>query len=231
MAKHTLSIRPSLALLTGIVAFSSACTLWQREPNYYSEFLTELFETRSEAIDACYDRYLAQVDPTAAGTLAVSFEVEAKTGALKIIEAPSELPDALAACVLDELAGLKVDPPDVNTARGVFEWEFSPASRKQTPEDPFGLAQQTLLSCYSAHLASVDREASGVLVIDYSLERETGALARFEIVAGETTAPAAVVECAKPSFEAAALEPEQVDARNVSGKRSFKLHYTPYDAG
>ena len=223
--------RYSTLLLIAALTPSFACTLWQREPTYYAEVLTELFESRTEAIDACYDRYLEEVDDKAAGKLVLALEVAPKTGVLTKVEPvaeQSDVPEGLAACVIDNVSDLKVDPPDVNTAEASFTWEFTPKSRKKTPADPFALAQKTLLSCYSAHLAEVDRDATGVLVVDYTLSRETGALERFEIVAGETTAPAQVVECAKPTFEAAKLEPDQVDDRNAAAKRSFNLRFTPY---
>ena len=239
MANH--SALTTLALPTAalellavtLLATSSGCTLWQREPNHYADVLTELFETRTEATNACYDRYLSEVDPSASGKLVLAFEVTAKTGALTgldVVEDQSTVPPALAACVSDEIAGLKVDPPDVNTARATFTWEFNLGARKGPPPDPFAVAQKTILSCYSAHLAEVDREATGTIVIDYTLDRDAGTLERLEIVAAETTAPAPVIECAMPSLEAAALAPENVTEHNASGRRSFALRYKPYDA-
>ena len=76
MATHThtprrIPTRLAHLALAGALLPSLACMLWQREPDYYSEVLTELFESRTEAIDACYDRYLTEVDEQAAGTLVV----------------------------------------------------------------------------------------------------------------------------------------------------------------
>ncbi|NVB40783.1 hypothetical protein G6O69_23285 [Pseudenhygromyxa sp. WMMC2535] len=228
----TLRLGPALATFAALAPLLlGACVKWQREPDFYADTLTDLLESRSDAVAACYDGYLEAVDPAAQGALTVSFEVERNTGALTGITVDAgatEVPEALAACVTEELASLTLSPPDVNTADARFTWVFALGSAKKPPADPFAGAQDALLACYGEHLAQVDREASGDLVIDYAFDPETGALREFAVVADATTAPQAVVDCAKDSLAAAKLDPDKLDARNTAGRRTFELRYTPY---
>jgi hypothetical protein len=205
--------------------------LWMRDPEFYTRELTELLEDRSEAIEACYDRVLSAHDAEASGDVVVTFVVAADTGALTNIEVDREhstVSEPLAACVTTELATLRLDPPDVNTGNATFTWQFRRGSQKRPPADPFAGAQAAVLSCYSTHLATVDREAKGELVIDYAFDRESGAIERLEVVAETTTAPAPVVECAKQALAASKLAPEKLDDRNAAGRRTFTLRYQPF---
>jgi hypothetical protein len=226
MAKHA---RTSMLAL--ILASLSGCVLWMRDPEFYTRELTELLEDRSETIEACYDRVLSENDPEASGDVVVKFVVAADTGALTNIEVDREhstVPEPLAACVTNELAALRLDPPDVNTGKATFSWQFRRGTQKPLPADPFAGAQAAVLSCYSTHLATVDREAKGELVIDYAFDRESGTIERLDVVAETTTAPAPVVECAKQALAASKLAPEKLDDRNAAGRRTFTLRYQPF---
>jgi hypothetical protein len=222
MAKHLLS------LFTLFMAsfMGSGCVLWQRDPEFYTSELTELLEGKTEAMQACYDRVLEQQDPNAEGELVASFDVLEDTGALaNVVVSKRDAPDALADCVTAELVQLRLDPPDVNPAHATFTWQFTRGSQKRPPADPFAGAQAAVLACYSTHLATVDREAKGELVIDYAFDQKSGAIARLDVLPESTTAPALVVECAKLALAGARLDPEKLDERNIAGRRTFTLRY------
>lgn len=204
----------------------SGCVMWMREPEFYSTELTELLKGRTEAMQACYDRVLEQKDPNAEGELVASFDVLEDTGMFaNVVVSKGDAPDALADCVTAELVQLRLEPPDVNPAHATFMWQFTRGPQKRPPADPFSGAQAAVLSCYSTHLATVDREAKGELVIDYAFNQDSGAIARLEVIAEATTAPAPVVECAKLALAGARLDPEKLDERNVAGRRTFTLRY------
>lgn len=232
MSKH-LPAR-ALALGAALVLGASAltgCTRWMRDPEFYSDELTELLESRSEAIEACYDRYLAEVDPEAKGELVVDFIVEKQTGAIReltIDAAKTTVPEGLAACATEEIAALRLEPVDARTAEARFTYEFARGSKKKPPADPFAEVEGAVLACYSAHLAEVDREATGELVVDYAMNQERGTVDELVVVAAETTAPEALVSCATAALATARLAPGKLDARNLAGRRSFAFRYTPY---
>ncbi|HLT39444.1 MAG TPA: hypothetical protein VK034_24340 [Enhygromyxa sp.] len=219
-----------LALIAGSFALSG-CVLWMRDPEFYQQQLGELLEDHSEPIEACYDRYLSEHDANARGSLVVDFTVEKGTGRITDIEVDSSrstVPERLAACVVDQLAQLRFEPADARTARASHGWEFVRGSPKRPPADPFAGATMAMLGCYSSHLAEVDREAQGDLVVDYAFNRETGAVERLDVIEEATTAPQPVVECATAALESARLDPEQLEDRNAAGRRSFALRYQPY---
>jgi len=221
----------AVAALVGLLASSSACTLWQRESSYYADELTELLEQRTETIEACYDDYLESTDPKAQGTLVLDFEVAAKTGKLgqlEVVDQASDVPAPLAACVTDNIADLKLEPVDVNTGDATVAWEFALGSRKKPPADPFANVQQGVLGCYAKHLREVDREATGTLEIDYAFDREQGRIARLELVAAGTSVPASVAACAKGVLETAFIDPSKLEHRNAEGRRSFGFAFRPY---
>ncbi|MFV8756635.1 hypothetical protein ACNOYE_39325 [Nannocystaceae bacterium ST9] len=216
------------ALILTLVALAG-CTRWMRDPDFYASELTTKLEERSPAIAACYERVLEH-DAAAKGELVVEFDIAKKTGEIaevEVVASETSVPEPLAACVTAELATLRMDPPDAKSAHASFAWSFAPGSRKRPPADPFVEAQTALLGCYSTHLATVDREAKGELIVDYAFDRTTGALERLAI-AETSSAPAPVIACAKPAFEAARIEPEKLDDRNAAGQRTFALRFTPY---
>jgi hypothetical protein len=220
-------------ILVVALSLPCGCTKWMRDADFYASEVTERLEGRSDAIAGCYDRYLEQTDPTAKGEVTVEFDIVKKTGEfanVKVDPDRSPAPEALQQCVTAELATMRMDPPDTKTAHATIQWKFALGSRKKPPADPFSEAQTVLLGCYETHLATLDREAKGELVVDYAFDRETGALERIDFVQDATTAPAAVVECARPAFESAKLEPEKLDDRNAAGRRSFALRFEPHVA-
>jgi hypothetical protein len=234
MSKHDVDrLLSRLAVPTLALALSalSGCVLWMRDAEFYTEEVTELLEAHAEPIEACYDRYLSEQDAKARGTVVANFQVEKRTGELTNIEIDakrSTAPERLATCVTDELAQTRLEPVDSKTAQATFTWEFVRGSQKRAPADPFASASEAVLACYAAHLAEVDREAQGDLVVDYAFNRESGAVERLDVVAAATTAPQPVVDCASKALGSTRLDPEQLEQRNASGRRSFALRYQPY---
>lgn len=223
--------RTALLALVPLLS-GSGCMLWMRDADFYAAQLEERLDAAGEPIAACYDRYLAEHDPSAAGELVVRFEIAAKTGkvgAIAVDPARTSVPEPLARCVTEPLAGFVMDPPDAKPAKVEFAWTFVRGPAKAPPVDPFIDAQTVLLGCYAEHLAKFDREASGTFVIDYAFDRETGAIERLAVLA-ESTAPGSVLACAEPAFAGAKIDPGDLDERNVAGRRSFPLRFTPYVA-
>lgn len=214
-----------------VVLAVAGCTPWLRDADFYASELEERLDARSETIAACYDRQL-EADPQAAGELVVRFEIAAKTGrfeAITVDAARSSVPAPLAACVTDDLATLTMDPPDARRAAVTFAWNFVRGPAKAPPANPFAEAEVALLGCYAEHLANVDRTATGSFVFDYAFDRTSGKLGTLELAA-ESSAPAEVVACAKPSFMAASLPPDELDDRNAAGRRSYPLRFVPYES-
>ena len=237
MAKHELPL-----LSRGIVRLSTpalvlglstplGCVKWMRDADFYRDELTEVLEDQhAEPIEACYDRVLDQ-DPTAKGAVVVNFEVEKQTGKLTAIavdSAQTDAPAPVVACVTDELALTTLSPPDAKTGVANYRWEFAPGSRKRPPADPFAGAEAAVLGCYADHLAKVDREAQGVLVVDYAFDRANGTVSALEVVGEGTTAPAPVVACAEAALRSATIDPSKLEDRNAAGQRSFTLRFEPW---
>lgn len=231
MANHDLISLLSRLVAPTLVLALSGCMMWMRDPEFYATEINEMLEARNDAVAACYDRFLAEQDAKARGALVVEFDVLKSSGELTNIEVDAEkstVPDALAACVTDEMAQMRFEPADAKTAHATASWEFVLGSRKRPPPDPFAGVQAAVLACYTTHLEKVDREAQGDLVIDYAFNLESGAIERVVVVEESTTAPKPVVECATPVLSSARVEPEQLDERNAAGRRSFALRFEPY---
>ena len=215
--------------LTALVL--TGCMPWMRDADYYSTVVSDLLDSRSEAIAACYDRVLDEHEPALAGEAVVSFDVEAKTGVLTNVAVSAGeggLPPELGACLDAELAGLRLSEPDTRTGHGSASWQFVVGPKKRPPADPFAGAQSQLLACYQEHLKTVDREAQNlVLVVDYRFEQVRGTVEQLEVVADETTAPQPLVACASTVLGAAQVAPDKLEERNLAGRRRFTLHYTP----
>lgn len=229
-----MTIHPALTkLATRLCALtlvaSSGCMMWMRDAEFYAEELTELLESRNESIAACYDRVLYDHGEVA-GEVVLEFDIARQTGAISKVRVADagELPEPATACITDELADLTLDPPDANEAHATVTWEFMLGSNKGPTPDPFAGVQSSVLACYSTHLAEIDREAQGVLVVDYRFNEETGALDRLTLVEDQTKAPEPVVTCATQALERAKPDPAELDYRNVAGQRTFSFRYDPW---
>jgi len=129
--KKALAILGSVALVMGV----SACTYVVRDPATYASDTQAVLDTRSGPIKACYDEAL-KVDPKVGGTVAVRFTVEKKTGNIltpALVPERTTAPQPLADCVLGQLSGLVLDPPDQKPGDGTFVWEFVANEPVQAP--------------------------------------------------------------------------------------------------
>lgn len=127
-----------------LLCASTACSFVARDSEMYSNDTAKLLESKSGDIKVCYDAVL-KGDAKVAGTVAVAFKVEKKTG--KIVEAQidatkTNAPDSLRKCVTDVLSTLALDPPDRRDGVASFTWEFSssvggaPAPEAAPPAPP-----------------------------------------------------------------------------------------------
>jgi len=117
----------SLCLLA-LVAQPLACYP-ARAPYEYRMATQTLLATRSAAIGNCYDGLL-KTAPADRGTVVVDFTVEGKTGNLlspAVNTAASTAPADVQSCVLTNLTGLVLSPPDGYDAPAAFVWDFEPS--------------------------------------------------------------------------------------------------------
>lgn len=114
----------ALACIVG----ASACAGTVRSRDVYRNETQKLLETRTDRLKSCYSEAL-KTDAQAAGSVTVHFVVEKKTGAVtnaKVDPDKSTAPEALVHCLLDAIAGLRLDPPDANEGQATFTYDFHP---------------------------------------------------------------------------------------------------------
>ena len=112
----------SLALLVPLCA----CQFHARSPEHYREDTRKVLETRTPEIQACYAEAL-DVNPLAAGRVAVRMVVSAKTGVITTARVlpESTAPVPVADCVRLALYGLTLEPPDAQEGDATFVWTFA----------------------------------------------------------------------------------------------------------
>jgi hypothetical protein len=117
----------SVAILT-LVPSLGACSgsFYARSPDDYRQATRALLESRESSFKQCYEGVLSST-PDAAGSVAVSFVVEEKTG--KILT-PASLPESTAPeplreCVVKGLDGLALDPPDQRKGVATMTFDFA----------------------------------------------------------------------------------------------------------
>lgn len=106
-----------------------ACGGTARGLEAYRTDTQHTLESRNAQIQSCYDAALAK-DAKAAGTVAVQFTVEKKTGQFTAAALDPKRTTAsplLGDCVLTAVKDLKLDPPDKNDGHATFVYEFKPA--------------------------------------------------------------------------------------------------------
>lgn len=121
--KKSLAILGLVALATG----ATACSFAVRDASTYAADTATVLAARDAPIKACYDEVL-RTDGQAAGTVAVRFTVEKKTGTFleaALVPERTTAPAPLAQCVLNQLGGLVLQPPDQNQGDATFVWEFT----------------------------------------------------------------------------------------------------------
>lgn len=111
------------ASLLAVAALStSACGL--RSAEYYRDDVQKVLESKTGDIKSCYDRAL-EGDKSLAGPVTVRFTVAEDTGKIQNPVVQGEANPALQECVVRNIEGLELQPPDVNPGDGTFTWEFS----------------------------------------------------------------------------------------------------------
>jgi hypothetical protein len=106
----------------------AACGGTKRSTQQYRADSEKALESRHAQIEACYQKAL-EADPKAKGTLTVNFTVEKKTGMFKnasVDTNKSSAPEPVVSCVIGNLNGLKLEPPDKNEGRGSFVYQLQP---------------------------------------------------------------------------------------------------------
>lgn len=123
-------IKRSLSCLSAAVALFSltGCSgsFHARSPDDYRIATRALLESQESSFKQCYQSVLSST-PDAAGTVAVSFVLEEKTG--KIVT-PASLPESTAPeplreCVVKGLDGLALDPPDQRKGVATMTFDFA----------------------------------------------------------------------------------------------------------
>ncbi len=110
------------------VAFGSVALVGcaARDAEMYRTDTRALLETKSGAIQACYNNEL-KADRKATGKVVVRFKVQNDTGKIvdaKVDDKQSKGSPALGKCVVDAINGLTLDPADKRDGDATFTWEF-----------------------------------------------------------------------------------------------------------
>ena len=123
-ARHTL--QSSLWLL--LAGSLSACSMsyFARSPEDYKLATRALLESKQSDFRQCYEGVIAS-SPDAAGTVAVSFVLEEKTGKIVNVSSlpESTAPEPLRECVVKGLDGLALDPPDQRKGVATMTFDFA----------------------------------------------------------------------------------------------------------
>jgi len=116
-----------IAAAAALVAGLGACSFeyHARSPEDYRAATRALLESKQSDFTNCYAGVI-KATPDAKGSVAVSFEVEEKTG--KIVT-PKSLPESTAPqplqeCVVNGLNGLALEPPDQRKGVATMTFDF-----------------------------------------------------------------------------------------------------------
>lgn len=118
------------ALIVSACMSLFGCSYYARGPADYRTAVRKVLEQKQPDVEACYKRSYDS-DNSVQGRVAVSFEVEPKTGKIvkpSIVPADTTANESLQKCVLVSLDGLVLDPPDQRTGAATFTWDFSRAA-------------------------------------------------------------------------------------------------------
>jgi hypothetical protein len=118
-------VRALMWLAVASVGTGCSASIKARSADQYRDDTKSLLSDNSSKFDACYAKALKQ-DPQAAGTVGVSFEVAADSGAVENAKALSEstAPESLQKCVTSAMEGLQLAPGDERTGQGKLWFEF-----------------------------------------------------------------------------------------------------------
>jgi hypothetical protein len=117
----------SVAGLGALVFTLAGCSVsyYARSPEDYKSATRALLESKQSSFTSCYEGVLKGT-PDAAGTVAVQFVVEEKTGKILTPAAlpASTAPAPLQECVVQGLDGLTLDPPDQRKGMATMTFDF-----------------------------------------------------------------------------------------------------------
>lgn len=123
-------------LIACLICTATGCaTTITRPTTNYSVDAKELLESTNKAMAGCYARALAD-DPSAGGVVKVRLRFAAQTGQIvesTIDPSATTAPANVQRCVTEQLATLRLDPPDSNEAVGDARWRFTPKKRVAQP--------------------------------------------------------------------------------------------------
>jgi hypothetical protein len=111
----------TLILAVAAVA-ASGCGL--RSAEYYRDDVQKVLESKTGDIKSCYDNAL-KGDKTLSGAVTVRFTVAEDTGKITNPQVQGDSNPALQGCVVQNIEGLELQPPDVNPGDGTFTWDFT----------------------------------------------------------------------------------------------------------
>lgn len=109
-----------------IATLAVGCSGTARGLEAYRTDTQHLLETRNAQLASCYDAAL-KADSKAAGTVAITFVVQKKTGQIAnaaIDPAKTTAPQAVGVCVLQAVQGLVLAPADRNEGHATFVYDF-----------------------------------------------------------------------------------------------------------
>jgi hypothetical protein len=114
------------AATAALLALLGGCTFYARGPDAYRQAVRTVLDTKSPALESCYNSSKEQ-NPQSQGAVVVRFDVEPKTGNIvrpEIVKEQTSADETLQRCVLESLAGLKIDPPDQRLGQATLRWDF-----------------------------------------------------------------------------------------------------------
>lgn len=103
-----------------------ACGGNARTPEQWTEDTYKLLETKNADVVTCYNEALKK-NPLLEGQVTVDFIIHNKTGQfakVRVDANKSTAAEPARKCVVDAVQDLKLGPPDANTGKATFTWEF-----------------------------------------------------------------------------------------------------------
>ena len=109
------------------LAAVSGCSFAARSPEMYRDDTKAVLEKKNDAIRACYDGVLKST-PTAQGRVTVKFDVAEDTGKIgnvTVDRTQTTAPDPVSDCVVKNIDGLTIDPPDQRKGEAMWVYDFA----------------------------------------------------------------------------------------------------------
>jgi hypothetical protein len=113
-----------IILPTALLAIAATTGCGLRSAEYYRDDVQKVLESKTGDIKGCYDKGL-EGDKKLAGPVTVRFTVAEDTGKITNPQVQGDSNPALQGCVVQNIEGLELQPPDVNPGDGTFTWDFT----------------------------------------------------------------------------------------------------------